>query len=230
MSIHLGKWVVGVKELFTRFSNKQSLELEVHRVTFPFPKKILVPLLYDVYLTLDLIKTVLQQYESWGFCIYDLYLCITEVWNMWSLYKEQPYLWVARMSSGICFRLKLNLWVITTLPKSYATPAPKIEDIWDQTLVFSVDNSDLINWCTCTTHPLGFCIVRWTYMAFVLSYVSIYFFLTILPFWILRFSGVVKSKRSIWRLRTITDFFWSIINLIMVFFTTMFSVILFFAV
>ncbi|KAF4395254.1 hypothetical protein F8388_001641 [Cannabis sativa] len=36
-------------------------------------------------------------------------------------------------------------------------------------------------------------------------------------------SGVVKSKRSIWRLKTITDFFWSIVNLIGVFFSTMFS-------
>ncbi|CAI9787036.1 unnamed protein product [Fraxinus pennsylvanica] len=35
--------------------------------------------------------------------------------------------------------------------------------------------------------------------------------------------GVVKSKRSIWRLRTITDFFWAIVNFIGVFFTTMFS-------
>ena len=37
--------------------------------------------------------------------------------------------------------------------------------------------------------------------------------------------GVVKSKRSLWRLRTITDFFWAIVNFIGVFFTTMFSVI-----
>uniref|UniRef100_A0A0V0H4S8 Putative ovule protein n=1 Tax=Solanum chacoense TaxID=4108 RepID=A0A0V0H4S8_SOLCH len=29
--------------------------------------------------------------------------------------------------------------------------------------------------------------------------------------------GVVKSKRSIWRLKTMTDFFWSIINFISVF-------------
>lgn len=36
--------------------------------------------------------------------------------------------------------------------------------------------------------------------------------------------GVVKSKRSIWRLKTITDFFWAIVNLIGVFFATMFSV------
>ncbi|ESQ38782.1 hypothetical protein EUTSA_v10029535mg [Eutrema salsugineum] len=35
--------------------------------------------------------------------------------------------------------------------------------------------------------------------------------------------GVVKAKRSIWRIRTIKDFFWSIINLIHVFFITMFS-------
>ncbi|KAL4308537.1 hypothetical protein GQ457_01G027880 [Hibiscus cannabinus] len=35
--------------------------------------------------------------------------------------------------------------------------------------------------------------------------------------------GVVRSKRSIWRLRTITDFFWAIINFIGVFFSTMFS-------
>ncbi|KAJ4700634.1 selenoprotein K [Melia azedarach] len=35
--------------------------------------------------------------------------------------------------------------------------------------------------------------------------------------------GVVKSKRSLWRLKTITDFFWAIINFIGVFFTTMFS-------
>ncbi|KAG2389853.1 uncharacterized protein HKW66_Vig0179260 [Vigna angularis] len=36
-------------------------------------------------------------------------------------------------------------------------------------------------------------------------------------------AGVVKSKRSVWRLKTITDFFWAIINIIGVFFTTMFS-------
>ncbi|KAG8660446.1 hypothetical protein MANES_02G160800v8 [Manihot esculenta] len=36
-------------------------------------------------------------------------------------------------------------------------------------------------------------------------------------------SGVVKSKRSIWRLKTITDLFWAIINFIGVFFATMFS-------
>ncbi|THG21935.1 hypothetical protein TEA_009207 [Camellia sinensis var. sinensis] len=35
--------------------------------------------------------------------------------------------------------------------------------------------------------------------------------------------SVVKSKRSIWRLRTITDFFWAIVNFIGVFFATMFS-------
>ncbi|XP_023769222.1 uncharacterized protein LOC111917811 [Lactuca sativa] len=35
--------------------------------------------------------------------------------------------------------------------------------------------------------------------------------------------GVVKSNRSLWRLRTITDFFWAIINFISVFFATMFS-------
>ncbi|KAL9229121.1 hypothetical protein vseg_004624 [Gypsophila vaccaria] len=35
--------------------------------------------------------------------------------------------------------------------------------------------------------------------------------------------GVVKSKRSLWRVKTYTDFFWSIINLIVVFFTTVFS-------
>ncbi|KAI5668736.1 hypothetical protein M9H77_18589 [Catharanthus roseus] len=35
--------------------------------------------------------------------------------------------------------------------------------------------------------------------------------------------GVVKNKRSIWRLRTLIDFFWSIVNFIGVFFTTMFS-------
>ncbi|KAL8227717.1 hypothetical protein R6Q57_015301 [Mikania cordata] len=38
--------------------------------------------------------------------------------------------------------------------------------------------------------------------------------------------GVVKSNRTIWRLRTIIDFFWAIINFISVFFATMFSVIL----
>ncbi|KAE8701753.1 Flavonol synthase [Hibiscus syriacus] len=35
--------------------------------------------------------------------------------------------------------------------------------------------------------------------------------------------GIVKSQRSIWRLRTIPDFFWAIINFIGVFFSTMFS-------
>ncbi|GKV37653.1 hypothetical protein SLEP1_g45654 [Rubroshorea leprosula] len=35
--------------------------------------------------------------------------------------------------------------------------------------------------------------------------------------------GVVKSKRSICRLRTIVDFFWAIVNFIGVFFATMFS-------
>ncbi|CAM8999675.1 unnamed protein product [Rhodiola kirilowii] len=35
--------------------------------------------------------------------------------------------------------------------------------------------------------------------------------------------GVVKSKRSFWRLSTITHFFWSIIYLISAFFMTMFS-------
>ncbi|XP_061356518.1 uncharacterized protein LOC133300949 [Gastrolobium bilobum] len=35
--------------------------------------------------------------------------------------------------------------------------------------------------------------------------------------------GVVKSKRSIWRLKTIIDFFWAIVNIIGVFFATMFS-------
>lgn len=38
-------------------------------------------------------------------------------------------------------------------------------------------------------------------------------------------AGVVKSKRSIWRLKTITDFFWAIVNYIGLFFATMFSVI-----
>ena len=38
-------------------------------------------------------------------------------------------------------------------------------------------------------------------------------------------AGVVKSKRSLWRLKTITDFFWAIVNIIGVFFATMFSVI-----
>ncbi|XP_031491510.1 uncharacterized protein LOC116258483 [Nymphaea colorata] len=35
--------------------------------------------------------------------------------------------------------------------------------------------------------------------------------------------GVVKTKRSIWRLSYIRDLFLSVINLIVVFFTTMFS-------
>ncbi|KAF2296671.1 hypothetical protein GH714_001056 [Hevea brasiliensis] len=35
--------------------------------------------------------------------------------------------------------------------------------------------------------------------------------------------GVVKSKRSIWRLKTVPDFFWAIVNFIGVFFATMFS-------
>nr|XP_043625167.1 selenoprotein K-like [Erigeron canadensis] len=35
--------------------------------------------------------------------------------------------------------------------------------------------------------------------------------------------GVVKSNRTIWRLRTIIDFFWAVINFISVFFATMFS-------
>ncbi|ONK64674.1 uncharacterized protein A4U43_C07F28640 [Asparagus officinalis] len=35
--------------------------------------------------------------------------------------------------------------------------------------------------------------------------------------------GVVKSKRSIWRLSTIIDFFKAIVNFISVFFVTMFS-------
>ncbi|GFP89774.1 hypothetical protein PHJA_001121200 [Phtheirospermum japonicum] len=37
------------------------------------------------------------------------------------------------------------------------------------------------------------------------------------------FPGVVKSKRSFWRLKTFTDFFWAIVNFIGVFFATMFS-------
>ncbi|THG16090.1 hypothetical protein TEA_014812 [Camellia sinensis var. sinensis] len=36
-------------------------------------------------------------------------------------------------------------------------------------------------------------------------------------------TGVVKSKRSIWRLRTLADFFWAIVNIIGVYFATMFS-------
>ncbi|XP_019430692.1 PREDICTED: selenoprotein K-like [Lupinus angustifolius] len=35
--------------------------------------------------------------------------------------------------------------------------------------------------------------------------------------------GVVRSKRSIWRLKTITDSFWVVVNFITVFFATMFS-------
>ncbi|KAJ8618943.1 hypothetical protein MRB53_015129 [Persea americana] len=35
--------------------------------------------------------------------------------------------------------------------------------------------------------------------------------------------GVVKSNRSIWRLSTITDFFWAIMNFFGTFFATMFS-------
>ncbi|KAK8951383.1 hypothetical protein KSP39_PZI003428 [Platanthera zijinensis] len=35
--------------------------------------------------------------------------------------------------------------------------------------------------------------------------------------------GVVKPKRTIWRLSIISDFFWAIVNFIGVFFTTMFS-------
>ncbi|MQM12144.1 hypothetical protein Taro_045058 [Colocasia esculenta] len=35
--------------------------------------------------------------------------------------------------------------------------------------------------------------------------------------------GVVKPKRSLWRLSTITHFFWAIVNFIGVFFITMFS-------
>ncbi|KAK2429676.1 glycine-rich protein [Trifolium repens] len=35
--------------------------------------------------------------------------------------------------------------------------------------------------------------------------------------------GTVKSKRSLWRIKTITDFFWAIVNFIGVFFATMFS-------
>ncbi|XP_057442644.1 uncharacterized protein LOC130734308 [Lotus japonicus] len=35
--------------------------------------------------------------------------------------------------------------------------------------------------------------------------------------------GVVRSKRTIWRLKTITDFFMSIVNIIGIFFATMFS-------
>ncbi|XP_031743925.1 selenoprotein K isoform X2 [Cucumis sativus] len=39
----------------------------------------------------------------------------------------------------------------------------------------------------------------------------------------LHLKGVVKSQRSFWRLKTITDFFWAIVNVIGVFFTTLFS-------
>uniref|UniRef100_A0A7C8YUY4 Selenoprotein K n=2 Tax=Opuntia streptacantha TaxID=393608 RepID=A0A7C8YUY4_OPUST len=35
--------------------------------------------------------------------------------------------------------------------------------------------------------------------------------------------GVVRSERPLWRVKTITDFFRSIINVIVVFFMTMFS-------
>ncbi|CAA7395739.1 unnamed protein product [Spirodela intermedia] len=36
-------------------------------------------------------------------------------------------------------------------------------------------------------------------------------------------AGVIKPKRSLWRLSTITHFFWSIVNFISIFFVTMFS-------
>ncbi|XP_074581300.1 uncharacterized protein LOC141837829 [Curcuma longa] len=36
-------------------------------------------------------------------------------------------------------------------------------------------------------------------------------------------NGVVKSKRTIWRLSIISDFFWAIINFIKIFFGTLFS-------
>ncbi|CAN1223982.1 Selenoprotein K, partial [Linum perenne] len=36
-------------------------------------------------------------------------------------------------------------------------------------------------------------------------------------------SGVVKSKKSLWRLKTYTDLFWAFLNLIAIFFATMFS-------
>eukprot|EP00252_Welwitschia_mirabilis_P007024 TRINITY_DN1804_c0_g1_i2.p1 TRINITY_DN1804_c0_g1~~TRINITY_DN1804_c0_g1_i2.p1 ORF type:complete len:102 (+),score=14.19 TRINITY_DN1804_c0_g1_i2:340-645(+) len=36
-------------------------------------------------------------------------------------------------------------------------------------------------------------------------------------------NGVVKPKRSVWRLRFILDLFWSMLNLIINFFRTMFS-------
>ncbi|KAL9269802.1 Selenoprotein K-like protein [Drosera capensis] len=35
--------------------------------------------------------------------------------------------------------------------------------------------------------------------------------------------GVVKSRRSLWRLKTYIDFFWSIVNFFSVFFATMLS-------
>ncbi|KAK7385224.1 hypothetical protein VNO78_30938 [Psophocarpus tetragonolobus] len=35
--------------------------------------------------------------------------------------------------------------------------------------------------------------------------------------------GQLKAKRSIWRIKTITDFFWAIVNFVGVFFATMFS-------
>ncbi|GMH21830.1 hypothetical protein Nepgr_023673 [Nepenthes gracilis] len=35
--------------------------------------------------------------------------------------------------------------------------------------------------------------------------------------------GVVKQKRSLWRLKTYTDFLWAVVNFIVIFFTTMFS-------
>ncbi|KAK3001168.1 hypothetical protein RJ639_021065 [Escallonia herrerae] len=40
---------------------------------------------------------------------------------------------------------------------------------------------------------------------------------------LLHLTSVVKSKRSVWRLSIITDFLWAIVNLIGVFFATMFS-------
>ncbi|XP_010926406.1 uncharacterized protein [Elaeis guineensis] len=36
-------------------------------------------------------------------------------------------------------------------------------------------------------------------------------------------NGVVKQKRTVWRLSIISDFFWAIVNFISVFFMTMFS-------
>lgn len=54
----------------------------------------------------------------------------------------------------------------------------------------------------------------------------LFIYINCVPSFKISFSGVVKSKRSIWRLKTITDFFWAIINFIGVFFATMFSVIL----